>query len=102
MTLFAPPSLAGLCYLVWDSGYSFAVRRRAVQQSTATYLAGLTTLLGAYRAQSLLVFPHFDALGTTSLKQTVEVLGEPLKVRHSRHTGSWEQTWEQTERVFGA
>ena len=36
MTVFAPPSLVGLCYLVWDSGYSFAVRRRAVQQSTAT------------------------------------------------------------------
>ena len=80
MTVFAPPSLAGLCYLVWDKGYSLAVQRRAVQQSTATYLAGLTTLLGAYRAQSLLVFPHFDTLGTSTWKKTADVLGEPLKV----------------------
>ena len=36
MTVFAPPSLVGLCYLVWDSGHSLAVGRRAVQQSTAT------------------------------------------------------------------
>jgi hypothetical protein len=36
MTMFAPPSLVGLCYLMWERGYSFAVQRRAVQQSTAT------------------------------------------------------------------
>ena len=36
MTMFAPPSLLGLCYLMWERGYSSAVQRRAVQQSTAT------------------------------------------------------------------
>jgi len=36
MTMFAPPSLVGLCYLMWERGYSSAVQRRAVQQSTAT------------------------------------------------------------------
>ena len=54
-------------------------------------LAGLTTLVGAYRAQSVLVFPHFDRLGTSSLKQTVEVLGEPLKI----------STWSQFYKLAG-
>ena len=36
MTMFAPPSLLGLCYIMWERGYSSAVQRRAVQQSTAT------------------------------------------------------------------
>ena len=54
-------------------------------------LAGLTTLVGAYRAQSVLVFPHFDRLGTTSLKRSVEVLGEPLKL----------STWSQFYKLAG-
>ena len=54
-------------------------------------LAGLTTLVGAYRAQSVLVFPHFDRLGTSSLKKTVEVLGEPLKI----------STWSQFYKLAG-
>ena len=39
----------------------------------------------------MLVFPHFDRLGTTSLKRTVEVLGEPLKL----------STWSQFYKLAG-
>ena len=39
----------------------------------------------------MLVFPHFDRLGTDSLKKTVEALGEPLKV----------STWSQFYKLAG-
>ena len=95
MTAFGPPSLLGVCYVVWDKGHSLAVRRSATsavcQQSAATYATGLAALFGAYQTQRVLVFRHFDALGTGSWKQTVDVLGEPLKV----------STWAQFYKLAG-
>ena len=89
-SLFGPPSLAGLCYLVWDKGYR-RTASVAAAQSAATYLTGLATLFGSYRVQSLVVFPHFDALGTTSWKTSVNAMGEPLKI----------QTWAQFYKLAG-
>lgn len=95
MTAFGPPSLLGVCYLVWDRGHALAVRRSArsvvCQQSAATYATGLAALFGAYQTQKVLVFRYFDAMGTGSWKQTVDVLGEPLKV----------STWKQFYKLAG-
>ena len=93
-TAFGPPSMLGACYLVWDRGHSLAVRRSArtvCQQSASTYATGIAALFGAYQTQRVLVFRYFDAMGTGSWKQTVDVLGEPLKV----------STWTQFYKLAG-
>ena len=88
MTLFGPPTLLGFCYVVWERGCG---RAAMMHQSAATYASGLAALVGAYRAQSLLVFRHFDAAGAESWRNTVDALGEPLKV----------QTWSQFYKLAG-
>ena len=89
-TLFGPPTLAGLCYLVWERGRA-AVSTTLAKQTASTYATGIAALVGAYKAQSVLIFRHFDALGTASWRQTADVLGEPLKV----------QTWRQFYKLAG-
>ena len=90
-----PPTVAGCCWYVWQSGKERMLRAAAAAQTDSfkPAAASAATLVGSFAVQLKLLMPAFDEGGSLSLnwKKGVESLGQPLKI----------ETWGQFYRAAG-
>ena len=90
--LFAPPSVGGACYIVWQSGRDRMLRQLkcAADQASSSFsasTASFASVLGMYVLQTKTVVQAFDEGGALSLdwKKGTQSLGEPLKIKTWGH-----------------